>query len=60
MTERHAHDPNHVAEKLDCSRETVFRLIKDGHLPSFTVGRKRLVSERALQKFIADRESVVS
>lgn len=38
-------------------RNSIFDEIKSGRLRSFTVGRRRLVSEQAIRDWIADRES---
>lgn len=38
-------------------RNSIFDEIKAGRLRSFTVGRRRLVSEKAIRDWIADREA---
>lgn len=42
-----------VAERLRMSIQTVDRRIKDGTLPSVTIGRRVLVPAAQLEKFIA-------
>lgn len=39
---------------LNLGRTTLWKLVKDGALPSVTIGKKRLFREADLQKFIAD------
>lgn len=43
---------NEVAWELHCSPNTVWSLVGTGTLPSFKLGRKRLVARRALQEFV--------
>jgi predicted DNA-binding transcriptional regulator AlpA len=46
-----------VGQALTLSARSVWSLTKSGQLPSFQVGRRRLVSPAALNNFIADREA---
>jgi excisionase family DNA binding protein len=48
---------NDVANKLSLSPQTVKRLITRSELPSFKIAGRRLVSPKALNKFIADCEA---
>lgn len=41
-----------VARHLDCDRDTVYRLIHDGHLRCIRVGRLIRVPQSALAEFI--------
>ena len=47
----------HVMERLCLGRSSVFGLISSGELPSVKIGRRRLVSESALVKFIDSLEA---
>jgi excisionase family DNA binding protein len=44
---------NEVAWELHCSPNTVWALVGDGTLPSFKVGRRRLIARSAVEDFIA-------
>jgi len=48
--------PDEVAAALGVGRDLVFKALKDGSLESFKLGRVRLVSVRALQRFVEARE----
>jgi excisionase family DNA binding protein len=41
---------------LRASRSTVFRLVRDGTLPSIKVGRERLVRRGAISEFVRKQE----
>jgi excisionase family DNA binding protein len=41
-----------AAWELNCHPNTVWNLIRDGQLESFTLGRKRLVARSAVEGFI--------
>jgi excisionase family DNA binding protein len=43
---------NEVAEALGISRSTVFLLISSGQLPSFQIGKRRLISVQAITDLI--------
>jgi excisionase family DNA binding protein len=43
----------HVADRLGVGRTTVYALIKEGHLASIKIGRRRLVPEMAVEEFLA-------
>ncbi len=45
---------NEVAWELHCSPNTIWSLIGDGTLPSFKVGRKRLIARTDVEDFIAN------
>jgi excisionase family DNA binding protein len=42
-----------VADALGVSRELVKHLIRTGQLPSGKLGRRRLISRKALERFLA-------
>jgi len=44
---------NQVAWLLGVSPNTVWNMLSDGRLSSFSVGRRRLISRSAVEKFIA-------
>lgn len=50
--DRSALNVNEVAWELHCSPNMVWSLIRTGALPSFKVGRKRLISRSALESFM--------
>jgi excisionase family DNA binding protein len=41
-----------AAWELHCSPNTVGNLVRDGTLPSFKLGRRRLIARTAIQEFI--------
>lgn len=45
----------HVAERLHCSRTSVNDWIASGKLKKMKLGAKTLITESALQQFIADQ-----
>jgi len=45
-----------IAGPLKLSRVTLYQLLKRGDIPSFTIGRRRFVTERAVSDYIARRE----
>lgn len=47
-----------AAVSLSCSVPTVYRLIGDGHLTSFLIGRKRYVSPWALKECVERLEKL--
>jgi excisionase family DNA binding protein len=47
----------HSADLLDVSVWQVWRLIRDGEVETFRVGRKRLVTYESLQAFVAKKMS---
>lgn len=46
----------HAATALGISETACWQLISSGQLPSFRLGRARLVSRRAIAALIAERE----
>lgn len=46
-----AHD---VARKLGISTRVVFRLLKNGKLPGFKIGRTWLIRQSELEKYLLD------
>jgi len=49
-----------VMERLSVGRTTVFELMANGELQSVKVGRRRLVSESAINEYIARLEAGVA
>jgi excisionase family DNA binding protein len=47
-----------VAAALSCSVPTVYRLVSDGHLTTFLIGRKRYASPRALHACVERLEQL--
>jgi excisionase family DNA binding protein len=47
-----------VADKLGVSERYIAALIASGTLPSFKLGRRRLVRETALLAFLEQRETI--
>src|ERR1700722_8751773 len=47
-----------VADELSCSVSTVYRLVADGHLTTFLIGRKRYSSPRALDECVEKLEQL--
>lgn len=43
-------------EALNLSRNTIYLEIKAARLKTFTVGRRRMVSRDALERYVKDRE----
>lgn len=52
---RLAYSPEEAAYRLGIGRSTLFGLLASGDLDSIRVGRRRLVPDEALRRFIADR-----
>lgn len=46
--------------RLGVSRDTVYRLLQTGALPSLTIGRARRISVAALDTFITEQEQAGS
>jgi excisionase family DNA binding protein len=56
--DRKIHPIEEVGERLGgLSRSFVYKLIREGELASITIGKRRFVSEAALDAFIARREA---
>lgn len=45
-----------VAHRLDCDRDTVYRLVREGEIRAIRVGRLIRVPESALAEFISGGE----
>jgi excisionase family DNA binding protein len=52
---RRAHTVPQAIHALNLSRTTLYAEIKAGRLRSFTVGKKRLIPDEALDEYIAAR-----
>jgi len=46
-----------TAESIGTSRQTVYDLINAGELDSFKIGRRRLISTEAIQRWIRAKEA---
>ena len=46
-----------AAKALNVSRPTIYKLIQNGTLQTFTIGRRRLVTPEALSNFVKARET---
>lgn len=57
MQELQSVDIRYVAERLAVSARTIHRLIASGELPSFKIGRRRLIRHEALKAWIQGREA---
>lgn len=49
-------DPEWVAEKLGIDKNAVYKFLNDGVLPALQIGRKWLISESSLARFLKDQE----
>lgn len=49
--------PAEAARLLGCGRTTLYFLLGTGALPSFTLGRRRLIRVAALEAWMAAREA---
>lgn len=58
LLERRLLTVREAAERLGVSRDTVYRLLQSGALPSLTIGRARRISVWALDTFITKQEQV--
>lgn len=45
-----------ATELLNISRVMIYREINAGRIKTFNVGRRRFISHRAMEEYIADRE----
>ena len=45
-------DPDWLAEKLGIDKNTVYRFLPDGTIPAIQLGRKWLVSEKAVMEWL--------
>lgn len=48
------HDPSWVCDKLGLDRNTVYGFLKDGTLPAIQLGRKWLISESGMARFLEE------
>lgn len=48
----------HAAERLKCSERHIAKLIAERRLPSFKLGRRRLIREVALADYLARLETI--
>jgi excisionase family DNA binding protein len=44
-----------AAAELPCGRDTMYRLVNSGEIPSVAIGRKRLIPRVALARWIEDK-----
>jgi excisionase family DNA binding protein len=47
-----------VADAMNCSVPTVYRLVEDGYLTTFRIGRRRYASPRAVRKCVERLEEI--
>ena len=47
--------PEDLAVLVGCKRTSAYKLLADGSIPSFTVGRLRRVRRAGVERFIEDR-----
>lgn len=50
-----AMNPDAAAVRLGLSRSTTYRMIKEGHLRSLKVGRRRLIPTEEIHRFLNER-----
>ena len=50
-----AHSPEAAAQRLGSNRRAIYRAIAEGSLRSFKFGRRRLIMETELQRFLSRR-----
>lgn len=55
---RMGYELEEVAEMLHCGRTTIYQLVKDWQIKTFSVGRKRLISPWELERVIREHEAV--
>jgi excisionase family DNA binding protein len=48
-------EPLVAAEMLGIGRTMVFELLRRGDLPSYTIGRRRLIPVAAIERFVEER-----
>jgi|LFRM01.1.fsa_nt_gb excisionase family DNA binding protein len=48
--------PEQVAEKLQISVRTVWKYIREGHMPASKIGRGYRISEEQLERFMQSQE----
>jgi len=46
--------PDQLAEYLGCGRTTVYELLRERRIPSFTVGRLRRIRRRDVEHYVSD------
>lgn len=56
LATRHAYSVKEVEDALGITHPTIYKEIEQGRLITFKVGRRRLISAKALQRWIEDRE----
>jgi excisionase family DNA binding protein len=49
--------PAEAARLIGCGRTTLYLLLSNGDLPSFTLGRRRLIRVSAIEAWLSARES---
>ena len=53
--QKYAYSINETAEVLSLGRSKLYQLLQSGEIPSFYVGRKRLVAADDCQRFVQSR-----
>ena len=46
-----------VAERLNVSRHSIYRWVKDGYLSAYRLGHELRITESALQRFLEERRT---
>jgi excisionase family DNA binding protein len=46
--------PDQLAEYLGCGRTTVYELLRERRIPSFTVGRLRRIRRCDVERYVSD------
>jgi excisionase family DNA binding protein len=52
--------PNEVRTRYGISRDQVFKLIANGELRSFTIGKARYIRAEAIEEYIRRREELTT
>lgn len=60
LAARECTSPGECARILGVARATIYHALAAGHLKSFTLGRRRLISREARQRFLVEREGAAN
>jgi excisionase family DNA binding protein len=52
-TEQFAYSTDEAAQSLGVSRPTIYKLLAEGQLASFTIGRRRLIARSELERLVS-------
>jgi excisionase family DNA binding protein len=56
-TDRLAYSPAELADALGCTRQHIMNMIAAGKLPSFKLGRKRLIPRHVVEELLEGGDS---